>query len=178
MNNKKMIDVAVLMLYIGIIYSTLSVMPVVFSFFSKLVGPKGGLVIDIAAFVMIVTVCLLFGSRLGRNGVMPYIWLMVILSVYVYVLMECTPIIAEKVHLLEYGFLAYLVWRVFRDVRQEWIRYLLITALVVAVGWCDELIQGTLPNRVYDVRDIYLNILSGLLGLALVMLLAPGRDRR
>jgi VanZ family protein len=37
--------------------------------------------------------------------------------------------------------------------------------VTVVTGWCDELIQGLLPNRHYDLHDVALNAVSGLLAL-------------
>jgi hypothetical protein len=36
---------------------------------------------------------------------------------------------------------------------------------VLAAGWIDELIQGLLPTRYYDLRDVAFNAAAGLLAL-------------
>lgn len=43
-------------------------------------------------------------------------------------------------------------------------------ALATLAGWIDELIQGYLPSRHYDVHDIILNAISALLGLLVLQL--------
>jgi hypothetical protein len=71
----------------------------------------------------------------------------------------------ERVHLVEYGLLGWmLAWALAGG--GGWPRWWLAgVALVWGIGWGDEIIQGILPNRVYDVRDILLNGFSGTAGL-------------
>jgi VanZ family protein len=70
----------------------------------------------------------------------------------------------ERVHLVEYGLLGWmLAWALAGG--GGWPRTLAGVALVWGIGWGDEIIQGILPNRVYDVRDILLNGFSGMAGL-------------
>ena len=38
--------------------------------------------------------------------------------------------------------------------------------LTILAGVVDELIQGVLPSRVYDIRDIYFNSVAGIGGVA------------
>ena len=42
-------------------------------------------------------------------------------------------------------------------------------------GWLDEALQGVLPNRVYDLRDVRLNALAGALALAALAFARWGR---
>lgn len=72
----------------------------------------------------------------------------------------------ERLHLIEYGGVALLTELAlpfrFRGVA----RFLVAWAITIATGWCDELVQGLLPNRHYDLHDVALNAVSGLLALA------------
>jgi VanZ family protein len=45
------------------------------------------------------------------------------------------------------------------------------------LGAGDEFIQWTLPNRVFEWKDVWLNILSAGLGMSLVVTLGLGEDR-
>jgi len=56
--------------------------------------------------------------------------------------------------------------------RWQRFRGLFAAALAAAAGWGDEVVQGILPNRVYDLRDVVLNALSGAL---VVIVLATRR---
>ena len=73
----------------------------------------------------------------------------------------------ERIHLVEYGLIGLMLgWALAGTSRwPEW--WPLGMALVWMVGLGDELIQAVLPNRVYDVRDILLNGLAGIVGLYL-----------
>ena len=88
-----------------------------------------------------------------------------------------TEIPAEKLHLLEYGFLGYLVFKVMSNVRSRMKQYLYAALIVGVIGIGDELIQKLLPNRVCDVKDMALNFISGILGLALIEILNNRKAR-
>jgi hypothetical protein len=49
-----------------------------------------------------------------------------------------------------------------------------VTAVIVTVaaGWIDEGLQGLLPNRFYDLRDVGLNGLAGMLAVAFLAALS------
>lgn len=130
------------------------------------------------ATILLIGLWLVYLFYTRPEGTPPAAWtgLLAILSLYGLLLARYTSIIAEKVHLLEYGYLSYLALKVFKDMRSREVSYICVIITVVVVGYLDELIQKILPNRVYDMRDVYLNVLSGLLGLALVRLLNPQVD--
>ena len=86
-------------------------------------------------------------------------------------------ILQERIHLIEYGAVAALAWAALRERwgpgrgwRQPALGAFLIT---VAAGWGDELVQGLLPNRHYDLRDVATNAIAG----ALLLALLEGRAR-
>jgi hypothetical membrane protein len=89
---------------------------------------------------------------------------------------------AEATHLLEYGGLAVLCFsrlrRYYRRMRSAPL-YLVAAILAIWVGILDELYQGWLPNRYYDLNDIITNASSGILGLIYVWgVLRPGPLRQ
>jgi hypothetical protein len=67
----------------------------------------------------------------------------------------------NKVHLLEYGLLGYLVCNAARVPGRG---TLAAVVFLVAAGTCDELIQAVLPNRYFDLKDITGNIIGAGLG--------------
>jgi hypothetical protein len=85
------------------------------------------------------------------------------------------PVLQERFHLLQYGLVA-LAFRAAVVARRavspapgrraELAAALAAAVLTAATGWVDELIQGALPNRYYDLRDVLLNAGSGALALA------------
>ncbi len=76
----------------------------------------------------------------------------------------------ERIHILEYAVLGYLVAIVAAQ-RLEGLLFL-ITALITSflIGLGDELIQWVSPNRVFDWRDVIMNGAGSILGLMVMRL--------
>jgi len=96
-----------------------------------------------------------------------YVLLLLAVSGYLYGL-ATIPYPEEKIHFIEYGILAYLIFRALRLDHGAWAAYAGAFALTAALGWGDEGLQHLLPNRYYQTSDVVLNAVSGLLGLILV----------
>ena len=96
-----------------------------------------------------------------------YVLLLLAISGYAYGLVTI-PYPEEKIHFIEYGILAYLIFRALRLDHGAWAAYAGAFALTAALGWGDEGLQHLLPNRYYQTSDVVLNAVSGLLGLMLV----------
>jgi hypothetical protein len=76
----------------------------------------------------------------------------------------------ERIHLLEYGALG---WLAMKDLSRNGlnIKKFAFAVLVVLVFSClDETLQRFLPYRVGDLKDIFLNLAGGALGLSLFLL--------
>ncbi len=86
---------------------------------------------------------------------------------------------AERFHFLEYGLLGILILRAsVRTVPDRWATTFGRAALVLlTIGVVDEIIQFALPNRVFDLRDIWFNIYGGLLGFGVYLVVAPPAGR-
>ena len=78
----------------------------------------------------------------------------------------------ERLHLVEYGALALLL----RGAMAESVRVRNLAGRVssvdvwalgaaTAIGWLDEAVQGLLPNRTYDLRDVAFNALAAAMAL-------------
>jgi VanZ family protein len=76
-------------------------------------------------------------------------------------------ITVEAIHVIEYVGLGWLAGRYARDAEPPRPR-LMIVALVAGIGLLDEILQGYLPQRVFQWSDVALNWVGGLLGLALM----------
>jgi hypothetical protein len=83
----------------------------------------------------------------------------------------------ERVHLLEYGVLGWLAWRAVRQHVTPRVAFGLAALLTAALGWGEELVQWVTPGRYYDLRDVAMNALGGVLGLGVVALLQPRPPR-
>ncbi|SVC01392.1 uncharacterized protein METZ01_LOCUS254246 [marine metagenome] len=69
----------------------------------------------------------------------------------------------ERIHFIEYAVLGLLISRAV-DVRT--LSGIIITGcLITLIGAVDEIIQWFLPNRVGDMRDVFMNSVGGLSGL-------------
>ncbi|MFH0845694.1 MAG: VanZ family protein [Pseudomonadota bacterium] len=75
---------------------------------------------------------------------------------------------AEPFHIVEYGLLVLLLYRTLKlRIRNAFI-YLIILLYTLGAGLLDEIIQGILPNRNYEFRDVLLNWISAFLGTGLL----------
>jgi len=99
-----------------------------------------------------------------RSRIGDYVFLVLIAFGYAYSLSRIT-IIVEQVHFIEYGVLACFIIYALRVDWKNPGQYLNAMLLLTLVGVVDEFVQGNLTNRVGELRDVYLNILSGSLAL-------------
>ena len=99
-----------------------------------------------------------------------------IAPVYAYLLYEYAKFPAERLHLVEYGLMGYVLLRALRFDLRPALAYLASFALAVLIGIGDECIQWVLPQRFFEVKDIQLNALSAALGLLLTRLVGVAGD--
>ncbi len=84
----------------------------------------------------------------------------------------------ERTHLPEYGVAAVLAWRAVAPLFQGAVAgYAAAAALGAAIGYGDELLQGMLPGRYYDLRDVAMNALGAVLGMMVLAAIRSGRVR-
>lgn len=91
----------------------------------------------------------------------------------------------EAMHFLEYGAFAALVLAALAERRRAgpvgrllapaWAPAVWAAIGTAAAGWLDEAIQGLLPSRYYDVRDLAFNALAGLLAIGSLAALRAAR---
>jgi hypothetical protein len=73
----------------------------------------------------------------------------------------------EQFHFLQYGVLGILVFWALSGRPYTLQFYLLAITLFLVVGYLDEIIQGFVPDRIYDLEDTYVDVLSGAMGFLL-----------
>jgi len=154
--------------FLGLIYSTLYIVRPICTFL-KSVTPFPLLINTLCITLLIFTaIGIRMKVRITRWS--SYFLLCVVLSAYLYGLVTIQyP--EEKIHFIEYGFLAYLVFKAIRlDIRKP-IAYGYAFLLTSIFGWIDEGIQYCLPNRYYQMEDVVLNSVSAALGLFLVFVI-------
>lgn len=83
------------------------------------------------------------------------------------------PFVPEKAHVLEYGILAWLALRSLSKDTPNILKCIFSTFIfVLVVGSLDEGFQKLLPWRVFELRDIATNVISGILGMLLFVVSA------
>lgn len=165
---KKIIDWLILAGYVAFIYSTLSVAPSFSRTLSKLLGRNFNISVSIFILILVTGTIVVFYKRLKSRRPGVYIGLAAVFFTYLLFIFSWTGQPAERMHLVEYGFLSYLVLRVMDKIRPLVMKYFCVIMAVTAIGICDELIQWLLPNRVCDIKDMIFNAVSGVLALAVI----------
>jgi VanZ family protein len=106
----------------------------------------------------------------------PYLLSVLLMAAYTVLLIRFGQFPAERLHLLEYGMMAVLVHRALTADRDSRLAdHGLALGLTILIGFGDETIQWILPQRFFELKDVGLNAVSGILGLALARLVAGER---
>jgi len=74
----------------------------------------------------------------------------------------------ERIHFIQYGFLVLLLFNVLRSRIDDLSIYVWTFLLATCVGVLDEWIQWWVPSRFGEIRDIYINLIAILVGLACI----------
>ena len=163
---RKKLDWALVLAYTIVLYTTLPIAP---WFYYRIEGLSGGLygfyqnvfVLSTAAILM---GYLAFHKMEKRAG--PYLWFLIIALGYG-LFLSWTELASERIHFIEYGLLSWLLMAALRHdfdgPKLLWLAGLIIFLL----GFVDEVIQWVLPNRYFELKDVGMNTVGGLLGLLL-----------
>ena len=161
--------------WVGIIYASLpGVRPL--CDFLKAKTPFLILINSFIAIVLIVLAVEIIRWRVWK-GAFSYFLIWSIFVSYGYLLLFL-KIPEEKIHLIEYGFLAFLVFRAVSLDYQGIKRYAMAFVISSLLGWLDEVIQHFLPNRYYQNSDVLLNMVSAGLGLWVVFIFEGGNGKK
>ena len=162
---KKIRDRGIVVSYTLLIYISLPVMPGLWGRFARYAGNFTNY---FAAFVLgLIGLFIVFYLISKRKGTHNFIWLAVLAFVYAWGLSRLElPI--ERIHFIEYGLLGLLVFRALRHNIKDTSLYLWSGIIVFCLGFLDEGIQYVLPNRVYQISDVVVNGVAGILGLLLI----------
>lgn len=119
-----------------------------------------------AAFVGIMILVHALKSRPDRARLVAILG---VIAVYLLVFVRmANP--AERTHLIEYGVVAILAYEALseraRNGRRVFVPPLLAIFLASLIGVADEVIQSTVPSRVFDPRDILFNVLASVLAIS------------
>lgn len=98
-----------------------------------------------------------------KPSAVSYFWLTGIAAVYMYFTIRLWEMPEEAVHFIEYSVLSYFAYKVLRQHVNDNSIYVSGLMIVLFIGTLDEVIQWLVPGRYWDIRDVWLNFLSGLL---------------
>jgi hypothetical protein len=150
--------------YIAVIYSTLSVVPLIRK---SLVERFGYDVFDwiFALFICVGIGIVAYGIRAFRGFALARYFALtgVAGAVFIWYLLRL-PYAIERIHLFEYGLLGLLFCIAFRRRVHTIIAYGMAVAATFCAGLGDEAIQGVLQSRVGEIRDALTNAVSGFFG--------------
>lgn len=154
-------------IWVACIYSTLSVVRPVCEILKKNAWFAPGINFILGGLLIVLLLRLIMTMR--KRRLLSYFLLLGVLLCYLYGLVKIEyP--EEKIHFLEYGFLAYLIYRALRLDYSKILSYTGAFILTTVLGWIDEGIQHILPNRYYQNEDVFLNSVSGVLALLLIFI--------
>jgi len=128
------------------------------------VAPFGVLVnsIFVIAFILI---CFFL---IRRRRIRPLTYVLLISAVILYAWgLIAIEIPEERVHFLQYGILAYFIYRAMRLDIKGFRAYAVVIVMTFFLGWIDEGIQHLTPGRYFGWKDVFLNAIGGILGLFL-----------
>ncbi|MFQ6083316.1 MAG: VanZ family protein [Candidatus Aminicenantia bacterium] len=85
----------------------------------------------------------------------------------------------EKIHIFEYGFLGVLFYHSFKSIIVDKSIYLWSIIYSSGVGLLDEFLQHIVSNRVGDIRDVLINLMSGIVGALFILIIVyPANMKR
>lgn len=161
--------------YTSLIYATIPFARSWLNFLREVLGSSFSLWVNVflALFGVILVTFLGTTRALSRNQWITLIAIGLALSLFV----SEMEIPEERIHLLEYAGLGYLLVWAFRSRYQNILLYHRALGLVFLIGIGDELIQGALPNRFFDLRDILFNTLGGAIGIVMAASIVPSTEK-
>ncbi|RJP71368.1 MAG: hypothetical protein C4532_07540 [Candidatus Abyssobacteria bacterium SURF_17] len=148
---------------------SLPLTPILWGKASKAIGPIFNTLGYIVLAGIAVGIVLHMISHRQRYGILSFILLAGFGATYFFLLKYQCKFPAERLHLMEYGLLAYLTYRAFRLRFKKMAACLLSFAFASAFGFIDEAIQYILPNRVFEFRDAFTNTIASALGILVVI---------
>jgi VanZ family protein len=97
-----------------------------------------------------------------------YVWLFAVSGVSLYFVYTLRKYPVEAIHLLEYGLLAYLVFKALCHKVRDRTIYIDTVLIVLIIGAVDEYLQWLIPTRVGSYKDVAINAMAGLLSIIAV----------
>ena len=161
----------ILLVYVLFLLSTLYITPAVWESLRANLGKTAVSLLPLFLITGFFTGFFIYVLYDKKRRFLLSFWLFFFFSVYFF-LMKQFELPAERIHFLEYGLLAFLTYKALeKDMIQKKSLYALTLLMVAAVSLLDEGIQYLLPNRVGELRDVALNVVSGTMGLFITLVI-------
>ena len=153
--------------YVTFIYSTLYIMRPILNFLKATLKSYLNLSVGVMFLIILSLVLAHIISNREHYSVNQYLWFSFISCLYGLVL-YILELPEEQVHFIEYGILSALIYvALTHDINNKSI-YFLSAIIVFVFGTIDEVIQWVLPNRCFDIRDLIMNGIAGILAQLLI----------
>ncbi len=149
----------IIAIYIFLIYSTLSVTPLILNFLYTSLEQKFLTIIVNIIFIIITLLIIYFLIKKKKLKISFFLLIFLFLILFWITQIE-KP--AERIHFLEYGILGVLIFKATGEKVKQNIFGIILLVMIAVI---DELIQYMLPNRVGDIKDVIMNIIGGIIGL-------------
>lgn len=154
-------------LYVAGLYAITPFGPDIQTWILARLGPRGPLLLAIP-FLVAAGFLLVYAIRRRRGHMLATLTSLGAVGVAYALCLRALERPIEQIHFLLYGALGAMVFWALSTLTTGWVLYPWTIMIVSLIGMGDELLQWWLPNRVADVRDVLLNALGGILGLALL----------
>ncbi|MDP8247955.1 MAG: VanZ family protein [Candidatus Tritonobacter lacicola] len=127
----------------------------------------------LSAILVLVVFWILLRRKERRATV--YAAIVVISFLYCY-LFRIVTLPIERIHMGEYGILTFFIVMALAGHARGNILYLWAVIMAFHIGIIDELVQGFIAGRYYDLQDVWLNAYAcGLGGCVVAFIIRPGR---
>ena len=151
----------IIIIYVLFIYVSLPFFPALISVLRSFISKE---LLNLLSLVMSISFFLMLSVWIYNKKYKVKQFLLIISPLLLLTYMSLSlDVWVEQIHFIEYAVLGLLISRTV-DVRTL-IRIICIGCLITLIGAVDEIIQWFLPNRVGDMRDVFMNSVGGLSGL-------------
>lgn len=113
-----------------------------------------------------IAIAMIFAARsllLRSLPLSAWAFLFVALGIFSFYIYQLKDIPEEAIHIFQYSVLSILVYRALTHRFRDYNIYIAASLVVAMFGILDEYIQWLVPDRVFDLRDIRINFVSGVL---------------
>lgn len=165
--------------YLAIVYSTLQVAPAIWDKINGLLDGKAVGIFYLIAGIAVIAVVFYLEEVRHKRSALNYLIFFVLAGLFFFLAVSA-KFPAEKIHMAEYGLLSVLFYNALKIEldRYDPKLYIIASVLCVFSGLVDEVLQGILPNRVFDWKDVGLNAAGGIITLLVIRVnILSGREK-